>query len=336
MAENKKAFTRYRIIDQCLRSTTRFYSAKDLLQEIKKALEFDGYEGGIVKSQLHADLDHMRYNLAAPIVAEKHPSDRRISVYKYSDPNFSILNQPLNEDEKSKIREGLMVLSRIRGLEQFEWVNEIMPIIEEKMGFKARAKEVISFDANVDYSGLKHINDLYNAISQNRTLIIKYQSFKDTQPVELIFHPYHLRHYNNRWFVLGFNEGEQKNYQNLALDRILQIQESNGQYLEDNTDWQDYFSEFIGVSKYDDEPIDIRLLFSDDQAPYIKTKPLHGTQKDKINEDGSMEVTINVIPNFELESLILSFGERVKVLEPLALKDKIMKRISISQGNYLE
>lgn len=334
MAENKKAFTRYRVIDQCLRNTRRFYSAKDLRKEIEKALEFDGYEGGIGKTQLSKDLEHMRESLGAPIVEEKLPSDRRISIYRYSDTDYSILNQPLNEDEKSKIREGLMVLSRIKGLELFEWVNEVITVIEDKMGFEAQAKEVLSFDANVDYTGRIHLNDLYNAISQSRVLNIRYQSFKDTQAVKLVFHPYHLRQYNNRWFVIGYNASDDKKYHNLALDRILELEETNYQYIEDDTDWEEYFFEFIGVSKFNQEAVDVKLLFSADQAPYILTKPLHGTQNHTKIDDGTLEVTINVIPNFELESLILSFGERVRVLEPQSLRDKIIKRLDTCNRNY--
>jgi predicted DNA-binding transcriptional regulator YafY len=336
MAENKKAFTRYRVIDQCLRNTRRFYSARDLRKEVKKALEYDGYEGGIGKTQLSKDLEHMRESLGAPIVEEKLPSDRRISIYKYSDADYSILKQPLNEDEKSKIKEGLMVLSQIRGLEQFEWIDEILPSIEEKIKFKAASREVISYDFNVDYSGLGHINNLFNAINQKRVLKIEYQSFKESQPTSFIFHPYHLRQYNSRWYVFGFNQTDQKNPQNLALDRIVSIQETNNEYIEDETNWFDFFSDFVGVTKKEDEAVDVKLLFSKEQAPYIITKPLHGTQNHTTNEDGTLEVTINVIPNFELESLILSYGERVKVLEPESLKHTIKKRLNQCYDRYRE
>ncbi len=334
MAENKKAFTRYRVIDRCLRNTTRYYSAKHLLEEIEIALRYEGYEGGIKKTKLHEDLDYMKEYLSAPIERKKLPTDKRVPVYYYSDPNFSILNQPFNEDEKSKIREGLMVLSQIRGLEQIEWISEILPSIEEKLNFKVASREIISYDFNVDYSGLGHINSLFNAINQKRVLKIRYHSFKEAHPVDFVFHPYHLRQYNSRWYVYGLNESEQRNHHNLALDRIVELQETNLAYKEDETNWSDFFSDFVGVTKTDKSPVDVKLLFSAEQAPYIRTKPLHGTQKEKMNEDSTMEVTINVIPNFELESLILSFGERVKVLEPESLRGTIAKRINESRENY--
>ncbi|MBV6640759.1 MAG: WYL domain-containing protein, partial [Cyclobacteriaceae bacterium] len=71
----------------------------------------------------------------------------------------------------------------------------------------------------------------------------------------------------------------------------------------------------------------ITLWFSASQSPYIKTKPLHGTQRQRFNEDGSSEVTIEVIPNFELQQVILSYGEHCRMLGPDSLKAVVRERI---------
>lgn len=77
----------------------------------------------------------------------------------------------------------------------------------------------------------------------------------------------------------------------------------------------------------------IVLLFSDDQAPYIETKPLHATQKTKIVDEGLL-VTIEVIQNCELEKLILSFDENVKVIEPVSFSEVINDRLRNALGLY--
>jgi predicted DNA-binding transcriptional regulator YafY len=121
---------------------------------------------------------------------------------------------------------------------------------------------------------------------------------------------------------------------NLALDRITSIQEITLSYIEDVTDWDYYFSEIIGVSKvYQREEEEINLLFSEKQAPYIKTKPLHETQKQYEHENGLL-VKLKVIPNFELEQQILSFGESVQVLAPIELKNRITSRLQQALSNY--
>jgi predicted DNA-binding transcriptional regulator YafY len=83
----------------------------------------------------------------------------------------------------------------------------------------------------------------------------------------------------------------------------------------------------ISVSR----PIDgkltkVILKFSPEQAPYIKTKPLHGSQKEVHEDETSYAVSIEVIPSYELESLILSYGNRSEAIEPKPLRETIQKR----------
>src|SRR5690606_728112 len=142
------------------------------------------------------------------------------------------------------------------------------------------------------------------------------------------------RQYNNRWFVFGYNSELNNPCWVLALDRILEIQELTDVYKEDTTNWEDFFFDIIGVTRYNEDCINVKLLFTPEQAPYIETKPIHPTQKHERTENGELEVTINVIPNYELEVLILSFGEKVQVLGPLSLREKIYNRIKQSFEKY--
>lgn len=318
---------RYRALDKCLSSTTRNYTAKDLLREIERVLELEGYEKGIVKSQLHADLQYMKDFWKAPIVAEKDSLDKRIVLYRYEDNNFSIEKQPISEVESNVIKEALAVLSRFKGMPQFEWLNEIVPAIQDKLGLIAQDREVISFEANWDYEGLQYITPIYNAINNRRVVKITYQGFKTPEPYSFLLHPYYLKQYNSRWFAFGLHDTIGIPYWNLALDRIHEVVETQHEYQYYDINWEEYFDDFIGVTKNANAGLaKIRLWFSSDQAPYIKTKPLHSSQKYLVDDDSGLVLTIDVIPNYELERLILSFGEAVKVLEPVELRDKIIQR----------
>ena len=55
--------------------------------------------------------------------------------------------------------------------------------------------------------------------------------------------------------------------------------------------------------------------------PYVLTKPIHGSQKKKKHDESGLILTIEVIPNIEFEKLILSFGEKVKVVSPKKIAD---------------
>jgi hypothetical protein len=163
---------------------------------------------------------------------------------------------------------------------------------------------------------------------------VEYQDFKSPLPYTIAFHPYYLKQYNNRWFIFGYNELTKNEYWNMALDRIKTVEEGKTEYNEIEIDWEDYFYDIIGVTKkIEDEMQTVKLWFSPSQAPYVITKPIHPTQKCKNTENG-LEVTISVVPNYELEKLILSFGETVKVLSPESFQKKIIDRIKKCDNLY--
>ena len=77
----------------------------------------------------------------------------------------------------------------------------------------------------------------------------------------------------------------------------------------------------------------IILEISESLLPYLKTKPIHGSQIIKEIE-GRNCLQIKVIPNYELEMLILSHGEKIKVLEPIFLQEKLLDRVNKMKNNY--
>jgi len=329
----KNAYLRYQTLDKCFRNSGRIYLLEDLIEACNQALyDSDPKNNGIQRRQLYDDIKFMESEQGWSIDLVRTPKGRKFS-YKYSDLNFSIGNQPLNETEVNQMKSALMILSRFKGAPQFEWIKEIIPALENKLGIVSQEKEVISFDTNIDIKGLDHLTPLYNAIVNKKVLSIDYKTFND-ESFQLIFHPYYLKQYNNRWFVFGLNQEEGIVTWNLSLDRIISIEETSKLYIKDEIDWEDYFYDIIGVSKpFEGDIIEVVLMFNKQSAPYIITKPLHPSQKFKENEDG-IEVRIKVIPNYELESLILSFGEKVSVVCPEFFKNIIEKRLNNACENY--
>ncbi|MEJ7823148.1 MAG: WYL domain-containing protein [Chitinophagaceae bacterium] len=337
MSINKKALTRYLAYDRCLRNRGRKWTWKDLLDAANDALQDEvnpktGMPMKIGKTQLYEDLKAMEYKIwKAPI--ERNVEGKTV-YFRYEDTDFSINNQPLSETEARQLKSAIHVLTRFKGMPQFEWVNEIIPALETKLGLVLVDREIISFDSNADYEGMAYITPLFNAIVNKRVLKVSYQDFKSPIPYDITFHPYYLKQFNNRWFAFGLNPAMENANWNLALDRIKNIEEVKDKYNFTDVDWDDYFYDFIGVTKQSGETaLEIKFLFCASQAPYIVTKPLHPTQKHKHDENG-LEVSITVIPNHELEKLILSFGENVKVLSPKSFQKKITQRIKLLNQLY--
>ena len=332
----KNALLRYQTLDRCFKNNGRSYLIEDLLEEVNQTLFDENPENsGIQVRQLREDIRFMRSELGYSAPIESRVISGKKHAYFYTEPTFSINNSPLNTTEAEQLKSVLTLLNRFQGNPGFEWLTEMSVILKDTFSLKSNSKKAISFEGNIDYTGYEFITPLFNAIVNNRVLKINYTPFGQDE-IQLTFHPYHLKQFNNRWFVFGLNANLNAPAWNLALDRITNIIEIQDVYVEDFSDWDYFFSEIIGVSKpFDQNEEEIHLLFSKRQAPYIITKPIHETQKHYELEDGLL-VKIKVIPNFELEQLILSFGEGVKVLLPVHLKEKISDRIELSLSQYKE
>lgn len=316
MPTSKNAQLRYLTLDRCLRNPGRRYFVEDLLEEVNRALyEFNGAVSEIKQRQLFDDLKFMESEsgFQAPI---KRTRVGKKPYYRYADPNFSITNQPLNEAESQQLREAILTLSRLEGMPQFEWVQELVPRLEQSMGIPEIPKNIISFDSNRYLKGKEWIKDLFSAIRYEKVLEIDYQPFKADTPSTLEIHPYHLRQYNNRWFLFGRNP-EFENLTTLALDRILDLDEKTGvAYLPTTIDFEDYFEDIVGVTRHELPLEKIQLWISADLYPYIETKPLHGSQKRLHQVSDGTIIQLEVIPNHELKQLLRGFGRNIKVLEP--------------------
>ncbi len=230
---------------------------------------------------------------------------------------------PLNEAEINQLKSAFEILSQFKGMPQFDWVHELLPKLKQGIVSEASKESIIEFDNNNYLKGIEHLGYLYNGIFYKKVLRILYQPFENEQPYEIIIHPYYLKQYNNRWFLFGFNPENGRYDWNLALDRIVSINEINGNYQTNmEIDWSEYFEDIIGVTKpIDRESETIILHFYGKTGNYIESKPIHGSQKSKWINSYVLEVKLDLIINYEFERLVLSYANSVKVVEPQSLAD---------------
>jgi predicted DNA-binding transcriptional regulator YafY len=334
MATNKNAILRYNTLDKCFQNFGRKYYFDDLLEVVNSALsEYDPASSGIKTRQLRDDIKFMKSEAGYYAEIEAIPDGKKY-YYRYADRDFSINSSPLNSTEAEQLKSAISVLQRFEGSPEFEWVNELAPLLNDKFGLKDESKKVMEFDSNIDYTGHEYITPMFNAVINEVVLTINYQPFgKEAEKID--FHGYYLKQYNNRWFAFGENEKYPGSISNLALDRIIEIQDCQMNYRKSNVDWEQYFDDIVGVSKPNGAKVQtVELLFSPEQAPYINTKPIHLSQRPTLQEDGYLLIKLDVIPNYELTMKILSFGEKVTVLKPESLVKQVSDRIKEAAKHY--
>lgn len=332
MATNKHAQIRYNTLDKCFRNTGRKYSIDNLVEACNIAIcEFTGKEEGIQKRQLYDDIRYMESEQGWAIELEKTKEGRKV-FYKYEDPNFSISYKPINETEANQLKEALSTLERFKGLPQFEWIEELGTRLDAEFKLNKNSDKVISFEENEYLTGKQYISELYNAIVYKKVVTIDYKTFKNEKVIQYQLSPYHLKQFNKRWFLFGKSQNFDT-LTNLALDRIVAIKESDKEYQVNTINFEEYFEDVIGVTIPEAEIQTIKIKIDETLVPYIKTKPLHPSQVNKFQNNENY-VILKVIPNYELESLLLSYGESIQVLEPVSLVDTMKKRIEKMKNKY--
>jgi hypothetical protein len=258
----------------------------------------------------------------------------RKKAFRYQDKNFSIANHPLNVNDVEQLETTLAILSRYKHRAEFSWLEELIPRMEQSFKLvESGDNGIIGYQENIDLKGREHIGTLFNLILKRKQIKINYEPYGKPQ-FNVIISPYHVKQYNNRWFLFCFNE-EYKTISNYPLDRINSIEELNDSFIPSAINWLDYFDDIIGVTKPEGGKIEkIHLKFSENRINYVLTKPLHGSQKlDKTDKEGRM-VTIEVVPNNELYQLLFSFGADLEVIKPMEIRKEILERVKNMINNY--
>jgi predicted DNA-binding transcriptional regulator YafY len=336
MSTNKNAVIRYQTLDKCFRNPGRKYFIEDLIDACCKAIyDFSGENKGIKKRQIFEDIKFMESEQGWSIALDRIREGHRV-YYQYEDQSFSINNQPLNEAEENQLKEALLTLSRFKGMPQFEWVDEIAARLDSGLDLSHNNEKIIEFEQNRYLKGLEFITPIYNSILYKKAVEINYQSFKQDAPQSIVLHPYFLKQFNNRWYVFGQNDAN-KFIMNLALDRVFSVNEVKKAYVRNKEiDFNEYFEDFIGVSLGVESKIEhVVLEVSNDLLPYIQTKPIHGSQKVKERNESSTVISLDIIPNYELESLLLSLGEGLWVQKPSSLKKRMKMRVQAMNNKYI-
>lgn len=307
MPITKRPLMRYQILDRCFSNSGRRYTFEDLLEAINDRLvEVDPTYKGISVRQLRDDIAFMKSSdgWEAPITTI--PGEGKKRYYLYEEADFSISKRPVNETQVQELKMALEVLEQFEGLPQFDWIKEMVIRLEDdmEMASENRTNSIIDWGGNPYYKGLEHLPELYRATSQRKQIKLCYEPFNKPE-LTFVTNPLFLKQYNNRWFLLAMLEKDGFVYVN-AFDRINNLVVLDSDIPKDITfDAEEYFDPIVGVSRPSDGEIEeIEIQLTPETYPYVKTKPIHHSQK---NYDEECKVKIKVIRNRELENSIFQY-----------------------------
>ena len=172
--------------------------------------------------------------------------------------------------------------------------------------------------------GTENLYGLLHAIKNKLKVKFTYQKFWEEELSQRLVEPYALKEFKNRWYILA-KDSKDNNIKSFALDRLtnLEITTQHYQYPDNYSIEQSYRYCFGIISPNGSDPQDIILSFDPFQGKYIKTLPLHETQQVLVDDDNETRIKLKLYLTHDLIMELLSFGNKVKVVEPKSLADEI-------------
>ena len=341
MPTNKNALIRYKYLDRLLSDHHHYYDIHDLTEKVNDMLYEDGFPE-VTQRCIEKDLNALEYApFSAPIDRFTWNGKRCISYEKRS---FSIFKQEMSREERNLLREVLSTIGQFDGLDNFKWLDDF----KIGLGLEER-RQIISFSYNPYLQNSNLLGTLFDNISNEVVIRLSYHTFSDATIRSIDFHPYLLKQYNDRWFLIGAADIDKK-ILNFALDRIDKVEPlPEKKYAECPEDFYERFEDIVGVTLYDDRPVEhIIFWVSDSSKDYVSTKPIHesqiqyqGSEEFKLrnqytNLQGGAFFSIACIRNYELIRDLCSFGKELLVLSSDGnIQDEIYNRICSMASEYV-
>ena len=340
MPVNKNATIRYKFLDDLLSDRHHHYTMANLTEKVNDRLYDLGYSE-VTKRCIEKDVEFLQERpFCAPI--EKFSSAGK-DCYRYRNSGFSIFSHELSREEMSILYEVLNTVGQFKGLPNFSWLDGLC----SSFGMKQQ-HEVLSFAHNPLLKNSNIMASLYDAVANQQVLEVTYKRFTDAEAETYDVHPYLLKQYNNRWYLVGLRP-DKKNICTLPIDRIMYfapLPEEKFQKYEG--DIEDHFKDVIGITVYDDADVeDIYFWISESAYPYYVTKPVHHSQatldeeaaaalRKKFHlEDGKI-MTLRCKLNYEIEQELVRNFQNIVILKPSKLRDSFIEKINKMHDAYMK
>ena len=173
-----------------------------------------------------------------------------------------------------------------------------------------------------------HLTELLAAMRENRCVKITYQSFASEAPFDLVLQPLFVKLYDRRWYLYASKPSDEK-IKLYALDRMHAVKTQDKQFVFPvDFDPETYTHNAFGVAIYDEiPPCTIRIRARAGLAAYLRTLPLHHSQREVETTNRYADFEYFVAPTQEFYLKLMSYGWQVEVLSPERVRTSMYWRI---------
>ena len=327
MPKNKNAFLRYRIIDEIIRP--RPCSRGSLHRQLNQRLDEKG-QPPVSLETLSLDIRALQQEFNAPI---KHTRNRG---YHYTDPDFRLFRAALNKEESSALDFALDMLGSKEHVELVHEARQIISGVVRKVTPVTTNRSIVRSGMSLHVKGVEYLKPIYLAITEKRSMTIRYHSRSGGKPKQHIFSPYVLREYRGLWYVVGYSD-RSDGILILALDRIEGMAPTVGVSYKETPEFktEEYFRYSFGITHLGGgSPTRIRFWVNPTSWYFLKIQPLHATQRVVEETEEGCTLEIEVYWCIELMMTLLGHGASLKVLGPPEIVDEFKAQVGLMAGYY--
>lgn len=178
-------------------------------------------------------------------------------------------------------------------------------------------------------SARNHLATLLEAMKENRVVTITYCGFNKSQSHSFPVEPYCVKLFDNRWYVLAHNV-RFDDCRIYGLDRIERLEVTDDTFkLPEDFSASEYFSDYFGiVIDKDIRPQRIVIRAYDEHIPYMKSLPLHRSQRLLEENDGYADFELFLAPTYDFVMGLLHVGTMIEVMSPASLRKTMKEWVS--------
>ena len=296
----RETLLRYSAITRCVRN------APVMLNQINACLKREsdmyGFDLSVSKRTFQRDVQDLLSLFQIEI------------VYDYSLRKYLIPNQG-DESYNSRILEAFETLS----------VLTVNQDVSKYLDFETRRA-----------GGLENFHGLLHAIKNHLQLNFYYQSYDQEKPALRKTNPLLLKEFKGRWYVIAKDLADDK-IKTYALDRLSNPEITKKRFsVSSDFDPKSIFRDSFGIISSVAGSVPQRVVLSFDawQGKYVKSQPLHASQVTLINNESEFRIELFVSVAFDLVKELLSYGEGVKVIEPVSLAKEVKEMHDMAWKQY--
>jgi len=283
------------------------------------------------RKTVQRNIDNMR-DLGAPI-----EYDKKRRGYYYTEPNYFFPSIQLTQSDVFAFVVNEQILKQYQDAPYYQQIKQaiekIIQFIPDKLASEEMAS-VFSFQSPPSSPVNKqHFQILQDAAYQERQVKIKYHSQHTDHANERIVDPYAIRNQQGAWYLIGYCHNRNQ-VRIFALNRILSITPTEVDfYKPTNFDIEEFLKESFSIYR-DDKTYHIKLKFSPYQARWIRERQWHKTQQLTKLNDGSLILEMDVQGLDEVKRWVMQYGGEVEVVEPVNLREEIIKELKKMVQQY--